>query len=131
MQITVTGRHIEVTPALKQHTQAHLSKLNKYAHHIISAHVILEVEKFRHIAEVTLSLKGQIMKARESTLDMYSSVDLAIKKLGGKLKRFEDKIKTHRVKSQMKPPLDFMVINPRLMGNEKEYPESRPLQKSS
>jgi putative sigma-54 modulation protein len=98
MQISITGRHMEVTPALKAHVESHLSKLNRYANHIIKAHVILEIEKFRHIAEFTLSLKKQIMKVRESTLDMYDSVDLAIKKLTQRLKRFEEKIKTHRVK---------------------------------
>lgn len=98
MQISITGRHMEITPALREHIQAHLNKLNKYARHIIGVHVILEVEKFRHITEITLSLKKQMLKVKETTSDMYSSIDLAVKKLGEKLKRFEEKIKTHRVK---------------------------------
>ena len=98
MQITVTGRHIELTPALREYVEMHLAKLNKYAHHIISAHVILEVEKFRHITEITLVLKKQVMKIKKSTLDMYSSIDLVVKKLAERLKRFEEKVKTHRAR---------------------------------
>ncbi|MCX5656742.1 MAG: ribosome-associated translation inhibitor RaiA [Candidatus Omnitrophica bacterium] len=98
MQITVTARHMEVTPGLREHVERHLSKLNRYNEHIMNAHVILEIEKFRNIVEITLSLKKIVMKVKEATSDIYTSVDLAVKKLETKLVRYDEKIKTHRVK---------------------------------
>ena len=96
MQFSLTGRHMEIDESLKDYVEKSLEKLNKYNPHIISAHVILEGDKFRYTAEIVLTLKKQVMKAKEVTANIYASVDRAVKKLEKSLERFEEKIKLHR-----------------------------------
>ncbi|MCM8784263.1 MAG: ribosome-associated translation inhibitor RaiA [Candidatus Omnitrophica bacterium] len=96
MRISLTGRHFDVDADLKAYVEKQIDKLNRYYHHIISVHVILDAEKFRQRAEIVLALKKQTLKVQEVTSDIHSSIDRALKKLEGKLKRFEEKIKLHR-----------------------------------
>lgn len=96
MQISITGRHLEVNPDLKNYIEKQIEKLNKFANHIVSAHVILGVEKFRYSAEIVLTLKKQVLKVKEVTSDIYGSIERAIKRLEKNLHRFEERIKLHR-----------------------------------
>ncbi|MCM8766219.1 MAG: ribosome-associated translation inhibitor RaiA [Candidatus Omnitrophica bacterium] len=96
MQISITGRHIEVSPDLKSYVEKQIEKLNKFDNHIIRAHVILEVEKFRYGAEIVLTLKKQVLKVKEITSNIYGSVERAVKRLEKNLHRFEEKVKLHR-----------------------------------
>ncbi|MGE4357465.1 MAG: ribosome-associated translation inhibitor RaiA [Candidatus Omnitrophota bacterium] len=76
--------------------ESQIERLNRFEHHIISVHVILDKEKFRQSVEIILTLKKHILKVKEITSDMRSSIDKALKKMEGKLKRFEEKVKVHR-----------------------------------
>ncbi len=82
MQITVTFRHVDSTPALRTYAEdkvTHMSR--KYLRRPIDAHVILSVAKQRHVAEITLQADHVSMFAKETTHDLYSAIDLAVEKL--------------------------------------------------
>lgn len=96
MQVSLTGRHLEINSSLKDFVEKNIGRLNKYASHIISIHVILEHDKFRYIAEIVLNLKKRVIKAKEVASDAYLSVERATKKLEKTLKRLEEKLKIHR-----------------------------------
>ena len=82
MQITVTFRHVEPTPALRAARRGEArSASQKYLRRPIDAHVILSVAKERHIAEITLKADHVTMIAKEETHDLYSAIDLAVDKL--------------------------------------------------
>ena len=98
MNVVITGRHFEVTEGMKSHVNDKIIKLDKFYHRILEAHVILEVEKFRHIAEITVIGKHFKLTATEMTSDMYASIDMAIASLEKQLRKLHDKIKEHRVK---------------------------------
>ena len=95
MELTVTFRHSEPSNVLKQNIEEKLSKLNKYLLKASQAHVILMVERSRHIAEITLSENHHTLCAKEGSHDMYQSVDLAIAKLERQLKKLKEKVKSH------------------------------------
>ncbi len=92
MHLTITGRNMEVTPALRQYAEEKIAKMEKYLHKITSAHIILSVEKYRHVAEVTINALGLTLKGQEETGDMYSSIDLVMDKIGIQAKKVKDRV---------------------------------------
>lgn len=82
MQITVTFRHVDPTPALRAYAEDKVTRMaRKYLRRPIDAHVILGVSKQRHVAEVTLQADHVSMFAKETTQDLYSAIDLAVEKI--------------------------------------------------
>ena len=96
MDITVTFRHIDPTDSLKAYAEEKLAKLDKYLDFPVEAHVVLAVEKFRRMADVTISVNGTMLKAVEETEDMYSAIDQVMDKIEKQVKRYRDKIRKRR-----------------------------------
>ena len=81
MKVIYTGRHVEVSDALRTSAQEGLDKMQTYLEDIIDVHVIFSVEKHRHQAEITLKTRdGEFIASAEST-DMYQSLAQALDKL--------------------------------------------------
>jgi putative sigma-54 modulation protein len=95
MQISVTFRHLDPSPALKSYAQDKLMKMKKYLNPPIEAHVVLTLEKFRHYAEVTIAANGLRINSEEVTDDMYSAIDKVIDKIERQVKKHKEKIKNH------------------------------------
>jgi ribosome hibernation promoting factor len=97
MQINVTFRHVDPTPALRTHAEEKLERMvRKYLHRPVDAHVILSVAKERHIAEVTLQADHVTMFAKEETTDLYAAIDLAVEKLEHQAQKLRAKRKEHK-----------------------------------
>ena len=96
MEITVTFRHTEPIESLRAYAEEKVSKIKKYLDAPLEAHIVLTVEKFRHIADVTLSLNGTPIKAVEETGDMYSAIDQVMDKIENRVKKHISKIRNHR-----------------------------------
>jgi len=104
MQIIVKGRNIEVTDALREYVEDKIAKTTKYFDHIIKIEVEFTVEKNPSISnpetvEVTLFTKGPVIRAKESSTDMYASIDLVAEKLERQIKRYKGKLQTHTLKN--------------------------------
>ncbi len=96
MEIDVTGRHFQVTGALKKYASDKIEKLDKYSLKIESVHVVFEVQKFRHISEITLLAKGVRLTAKEDSEDMYAAFDKSFGNIQLQLGRRHDRVKDHR-----------------------------------
>ncbi len=96
MNTTITGRHMEVTDALKAYIQGGLDKVESHFDKVIDADVVLAVEKHRHIAEVNLHANGVRINSKEASSDMYASVDAAMEKLEKQVRKFKDRINRHQ-----------------------------------
>lgn len=81
MQVEYTGRQVEITPAIKEFTENHLRKIRKILGEAIDVHVILTVEKYRHIAEINLKSRSFKFNGLEETHDMYSSINTVLEKI--------------------------------------------------
>lgn len=92
MQVKVTGRHVEVSPALRAYAEEKIARLERYVDKIVDAHLILTIEKYRHIAEVTLHANGITIRGEEESGDMYSSLDLVIDKIERQVRRYKERI---------------------------------------
>lgn len=99
MHLNITGRNMEVTEPLKEYAREKINKIEKYLDKITSAHIILTVEKYRHIAEMTIHAHGITLKGVEETGDMYSSIDKTIDKIEIQAKKLKDRIKEKNKRS--------------------------------
>ena len=81
MKVIFTGRHVEVSEALKAFAQERLEKMASYLDDIIDVHVTLGVEKHRHQAEVSVKTRLSDFLASAETDDMYASLSQALDKL--------------------------------------------------
>ena len=110
MQLTVTGRHMEVTEAMKEYARKKLERISLECPRIIGAHVIMDVEKYRHRAEVVLQSPHLTITCDRETDDMYGSIDQVMHCVEGQLKRYKDRIQEHKPRhaGEVHTPLDIM-----------------------
>ncbi|MGQ9629797.1 MAG: ribosome hibernation-promoting factor, HPF/YfiA family [bacterium] len=92
LQITVTGRHIEVTDALRKYAEDKIGRIAKYFDGIIEAHIILDAGRGRHMAEVTVLANGTRVHCEDETRDMYASIDGALDKLERQIKKYKNRL---------------------------------------
>lgn len=102
MNIIITGRHFDITEGIKSHVNGKIAKLDKFFTKILEAHVILAVEKFRHITEITLAGKDLKITATETTSDMYASIDKAVESLDKQMRKFHERLREHKIKGAHK-----------------------------
>lgn len=93
MQINVAFRHTDASPALRDYAEEKISRVKKYMVEPIDADIVLKVEKFRHIAEVSISANGIHVNGVEETEDMYSAIDMVADKIESQLKKYKDKLR--------------------------------------
>jgi putative sigma-54 modulation protein len=96
MNIIVTGRHLEITPALKSYVEKKIIRFDRYLSNISEAIVTLYVEKYRHKAEVLLKVNGVLIQAEGITGDVYASIDEVAEKLERQIKKYKEKLVSHR-----------------------------------
>ncbi len=102
MEIDISGRHFQVTNPLREYAYQKIEKLGKYSLKLESAHVILSVEKFRHIAEITVLGKKIRLTAKEESVDMYAAFDRCFGNLQLQLGRQHEKVKDHKARRYKK-----------------------------
>lgn len=95
MQIHITGRNLEITPALKQFAEEKLQKLENHDQHITQIDLTLLVEKVLHIAEGTAHLGGIEFHATAESEDMYTAIDQTIAKLLVQITKHKEKTTDH------------------------------------
>jgi putative sigma-54 modulation protein len=81
MNVSITFRHMDASEAIKKHATAKLGKLQKFLRQPMTAKVTISVDKLKHVAEARISSGGAHLEAKESSDDMYSSIDRMIEKL--------------------------------------------------
>jgi putative sigma-54 modulation protein len=99
MQLSTTFRHMEASSAVREYAEEKLEKIRKYFHrHLLGAHAVFSVERnHNHTAEFNLTLpNGLGVQARETTEDMYSSIDLAVARIERQVRKWKDKIRDHK-----------------------------------
>jgi putative sigma-54 modulation protein len=93
MKFEYTGRHVEVSPGIRKHVEDHFKKLD----HIFNGttawtHVIIDVEKNRHIAELVVHWRDHTLTAKDINSDMYLALTRAIAKVEKQALKLKKKI---------------------------------------
>jgi len=96
MQVSITGRHVELTDPLKAYVHEKLGHLKHSFDHVVDVHVVLTVEKHRQRCEINMAANGVTIHAKAETDDMYASIDAVVDKLNRQLKRYRAKLQRHQ-----------------------------------
>ncbi len=95
MQTTVTFKKIDSSDSLKAYAQKKLDRFDKMLDNPGEAHLVLSVQKIRHIAELTLTCDRLNIHAKEESESMYSSIDTLMDKVKAQINKHKEKIKRH------------------------------------
>ena len=94
-RIHVTGRHVEVTDAMKNYAVEKLSKIERIMDRIIDVTIVMDTQKVDHIVEITMKAGNTRMSSSATSTDMYASIDQAIKKLEAQVLHYKSKLNDH------------------------------------
>lgn len=111
MQTSVTFKNLDPSERLKSYVSEKLNRFDKYLYNPGEANVVLSVEKFRHIAEITIVGDRLTIVGKEETEDMYSAIDMVLDKLEKQIKKNKQKNRDHRP-GKGKPKLMGSVAMP-------------------
>lgn len=101
MKYEYTGRHIEVTPALRSHVENHFGKIKHlFDGNVTKTHVIIEVEKGRNRSEIIVNMRDRVLTANSTVSDMYQSLTQTIDKLEKQALKLKNKVKDKHQKAQ-------------------------------
>ena len=112
--VKIQGRHVAITPAISEYVTRKIESLHLDYPKIIEAHVILEVEKYRHSAEVVLVCSNHInIEACEETNDMYAAIDAVADKVARQMRKYKTRLmKKHRPRKDIVQHLEELVLHP-------------------
>jgi putative sigma-54 modulation protein len=96
MNLTVSGRHFDVTPPIREYVEQKLLRITRHFDHVIDLHVILSVEKAAQKAEVELHVRGKDIFVAVENSDMYAAVDALVDKLDRQVVRHKEKLSEPR-----------------------------------
>ena len=97
LHVIVQGKHIAVTPALREYAEEKLGRITRYFDHVQEAQVVLSVERRRgnvgraQVVEVTVRGDGVLLRGEEASPDMYASIDVVVEKLKKQIERYRSK----------------------------------------
>lgn len=139
MRITITGRNIELTEGIKSAVEDKLSKLEKFFTPETDVNVTLSVEKDRQKIEVTIPLKGHIIRSEQVSNDMYVSIDLVEEVIERQLVRYRTKLVDKKQSAETYFQQDFIdtedtadeeikIVRTKKFGMKPMYPEDACIQ---
>ena len=90
---TVRGKNIDITPSLREYVEKRVGKVTKYFDNVGEISVVLTASKGRHTVEVTVPIPGGVLlRGEETTMDMYTSIDLVVEKLERQIRKHKTKL---------------------------------------
>lgn len=100
MNLTISGHHLEVTPAIREHVQNKLERIRRHFDQVIDIAVTLTVDKLRekdkrHKADINLHISGKDIHVESLAQDLYAAIDTLIDKLDRQVIKHKDKIQEH------------------------------------
>lgn len=138
MRITITGRNLDITSGLRKAVEDKLGKLEKYFTPDTDVIVTLSVEKERQKIEVTIPVKGNIIRSEQVSNDMYVSIDLVEEVIERQLKKYKNKIiDAKQGSSHFQPEFiekespeddEIRIIRTKRFGMKPMYPEDACVQ---
>ena len=138
MKFIIVGRNIEVTPGLRAAVEEKIGKLDKYFNPDTEVHVTLSVEKERQKIEVTIPVKGSIIRSEQVSNDMYVSIDLVEEVIERQLRKYKTKIVNQQqaggnfqkefVEDEFLEDEEVNIIRTKKFGIKPMYPEDACVQ---
>lgn len=96
MKLRITGRHMDITPALRSYVETRFGRLDRYGLKVGSLQVVLGVEKLQHKAEVTGAVSGKRVQAKTSTPEMYATIDALVDRVDAQFRKWKERLVQHK-----------------------------------
>ncbi|MBA2369028.1 MAG: ribosome-associated translation inhibitor RaiA [Candidatus Protochlamydia sp.] len=96
--ITVTGRHVQITDSMKDYALEKVSKIERFMNRIIDVNIIMDIQKLEHRVEIIFKAGHTKVTSQAVTNDMYASIDKAVNKLERQILRYKSKLQDHHAK---------------------------------
>ena len=97
MNLTISGHHVDVTPAIREYVMNKLERITRHFDQVIDVAVIFTVEKLRQKAEINLHLRGKDLHCEATEVDLYAAIDLVMDKLDRQVVKHKECIQAHNV----------------------------------
>lgn len=110
--ISVIGRNVVVTDALRDYAIDKISKIERFSNRIIDVFVTLDIQRYEQRADIVLQLDHIKIKSHAITDDMYASIDKAVDKIEAQLLRYKSKIQDHHAKGVNVIDMNVNVLSP-------------------
>lgn len=109
-EVKITGRHLMVTEAMKQHALDKISKLERITKRLLDIHIIMDIQKMEHRVDIIVRFNHIKIKVQAHSSDMYNSIDKAVEKLQAQIRRYKEKLQQHQAKSISVVDMNVNVI---------------------
>jgi putative sigma-54 modulation protein len=114
MNLTISGHHVELTPAIREYVQGKLERIKRHFDHVIDIAVILTVDKpsekeKRQRAEVNLHVRGKDLHAASIADNLYAAIDMLIDKLDRQVIKYKTKQQEHQHEAIKRMPEEVTV----------------------
>ncbi|HET9576757.1 MAG TPA: ribosome-associated translation inhibitor RaiA [Usitatibacter sp.] len=96
MNLQLTGRHVEITPAIRDYVVSKLTRIERHFDHVIDVNVIMTVEKLDQRIDVNVHLSGKDIHVQAHDEDMYAAIDGLIDKLDRQVIRHKERFQVNR-----------------------------------
>ena len=96
MNLSISGHHLEVTPALREYVTSKLDRIRRHFDQVIDVNVFLSVDKLRQKAEISLHVRGKDLFAEAIDDDLYAAIDALVDKLDRQVLKYKDKRAAHQ-----------------------------------
>ncbi|MBF6616702.1 ribosome hibernation-promoting factor, HPF/YfiA family [Pollutimonas thiosulfatoxidans] len=109
MNLSITGRHLEITPAIREYVMNKMSRVSRHFDNVIDTQVILSIERLNHTAEVTVRLPGKDVHCAAIDENLYAAIDLLTDKTDRQVIKYKTIVQNHAhepVKRQEAPPVE-------------------------
>jgi putative sigma-54 modulation protein len=91
MNLSISGHHLEVTPALREYVTLKLDRIRRHFDQVIDVNVYLSVEKLNQKAEIALHVRGKDLFAEAVDENLYAAIDVLVDKLDRQILKYKDK----------------------------------------
>lgn len=103
MKLKITGRHMDVTPALRRYLDTRFDRLDRYGLKIGTVQVVLSVEKLQHKAEAVCTVSGKRVQAKTATREMYATIDALSDRMDVQLRKLKERLASHKPEKSTRP----------------------------
>jgi putative sigma-54 modulation protein len=100
MNLTISGHHLDVTPAIREYVQNKLERITRHFDQVIDSHVILCIDNLtekdkRQQAEINLRVAGKIVHVTSAAHDLYAAIDMLMDRLDRQVQKYKRMLQDH------------------------------------
>jgi len=99
MNLTLTGHHVDISPAIRSYVEDKIGRVTRHFDHVIDVAVVLRIEKLVHTAEANVHVSGKDLHAEATDADMYASIDALADKLDRMVVKHKEMLSERRAES--------------------------------